>query len=83
MNISQHLQKWGNGTGVRLPQKLIKAANWRDNQMLTVELRGASVVLTPAKPAAMPTIDELLKDVTPDLVGGELDWGADKGRERL
>lgn len=28
-----------------------------------------------------PTVDELLEGVTPELVGGEYDWGPDVGAE--
>ena len=46
MNITQSLQKWGNGTGVRIPKKVIQAAHLELNQPLVVSLQGSSIVLT-------------------------------------
>jgi antitoxin MazE len=82
MNITQSLQKWGNGTGVRIPKKVVQAAKLYLNQPLIITLQDDSIVLTPVKKDAGLTLESMLEGVTPDQIGGELDWGDDAGAER-
>jgi antitoxin component of MazEF toxin-antitoxin module len=81
MQVTRSLQKWGNGTGVRLPKKVVEAAHLKLNQPLIVSLKGKSVVLTPVSEEKKITLDTLLAGVTPEQVG-EFQWGADVGAER-
>lgn len=81
MNITLSLQKWGNGTGVRIPKKVVQAAKLHINQPLNVLLQDDSIVLTPVKDDEL-TLESMLRGVTPDQVGGELGWGEDVGAER-
>ncbi len=85
MNITQQTSIWGNSTGIRLPKKVLQAAKWHTDQAVTIDVRGSSVVLTPVKvpKKQLPTLEQLLKGVTPDKVRGEVDWGADRGKEIL
>lgn len=82
MNITQTLQKWGNGTGIRIPQKVMQAANLQVNQILVVTLQDDSIVLTPLEDKNKSSLETMLKGVTPDLVVGELEWGEDVGAEK-
>ena len=82
MEITRSLQKWGNGRGVRIPQKVVQAANLRISQPLIVSLQGTSIVLTPVINKDDLTLESMLEGVTPDLVAGELNWGEDVGVEK-
>ncbi len=81
MNITLSLQKWGNGTGVRIPKKVVQTAKLHINQPLSVVLQDGSIVLTPVKDSEL-TLESMLRGVTPDQVDGEFDWGEDIGAER-
>jgi len=83
MNVTQNLQRWGNSAGIRLPQKVIKAANLRLNQPLSVSLKNGSIVLTPVRPNDDFTLEKMLKGVTPQNVHPEVDWGQDVGAEAI
>jgi antitoxin MazE len=83
MNVTQNLQKWGNSTGIRLPKKVIDAAHLEPSQTLVITLKGKSIVLTPVRKATYFTLATMLKDVTPENVHGEFDWGVDVGAERV
>jgi antitoxin MazE len=83
MNVTLNLQKWGNSNGVRLPKKILDAAGIKPQQSMTVTLKGDSIVLTPIRPKNTYTLEAMLKDATPERVGGELDWGPDVGEERI
>ena len=78
---TQSLQKWGNSSGVRLPKRIIKAAKIKNDQLLTVSLKGQSIVLTPVKPSDNFTLKKMLQGVTPENVHSELYWGSDVGAE--
>ena len=86
MQVTQHIQKWGNGTGIRLPKKVIEAANLKLGQSVAIDLHGSSIVLTPTtndEAEHLPSLAELVRGVTPDMVGGEYQWGGDQGHKRL
>ncbi|TAH31919.1 AbrB/MazE/SpoVT family DNA-binding domain-containing protein [Candidatus Saccharibacteria bacterium] len=80
MNITQHVRKWGNGTGVRLPRKVVEAARLTINQPLEISLRGRSIVLTPVDRDEDYTLATMLHGVTPEDIP-TVDWGADTGAE--
>jgi len=82
MEITRSLQKWGNGTGVRIPKKVVQAAKLRINQPLVVSLQDYSIVLTPVLDKDNLSLESMLEGVTPDLVSGELNWGEDVGAEK-
>lgn len=83
MKITQQTQDWGNSTGIRLPKKVLQAAKWKSNQEVAIDVRGRTLVLTPVTEPAkkLPTLEELLKGVTPEQVRQVTDWGPDRGRE--
>lgn len=85
MNYTQHTQKWGNGTGILLSKKVLQAASWQDNQTVSIDVKGNSITLTPVPSPAdkhqIPRLEDLMKGVTPEKVGGDFDWGPDVGNE--
>ncbi|MCL5113214.1 MAG: AbrB/MazE/SpoVT family DNA-binding domain-containing protein [Patescibacteria group bacterium] len=82
MEITRSLQKWGNGRGVRIPQKVVQATGISINQPLAISIQGTSIVLTPIINDNELTLESMLKGVTPSLVSGELNWGEDIGAEK-
>ncbi len=81
MNITQSLQKWGNGTGIRIPKKVVEAAKLEINQPLEVTLKGKSIVLTPIDKDRDFTLETMLKGVTPENMHPAINWGPDVGNE--
>jgi antitoxin MazE len=81
MNITQSLQKWGNSTGIRIPKKVIEKARLQQNEPLEISVKGRSVILTPIKKNQIITLDNLLRNVKPDDIKGEYDWGSPVGKE--
>lgn len=81
MKVTQDLQKWGNSTGIRLPKKVIDAAQLKPKQTLSITLQGRSILLTPVKKDTDFTLDTMLEGVTAENVHSEVDWGADVGSE--
>lgn len=82
MIITQELKKWGNGAGVRLPKEVTERARISINQKLSVTVEGQNIILTPVKDTSKKSLQQLMKGVTPELVGGEVNWGHDVGAEK-
>ena len=81
MQITQSVQKWGNGSGVRLPQKVLKAAHIHIGQDLAVSLHRGAIVLTPMINADEQSLESLVNRITPSNIHTEIDWGEPKGKE--
>lgn len=83
MKITQQTQSWGNSTGIRLPKKVLQAAKWKVGQEVIIDVKGRSVILSPSltPKKKLPTLEELLKGVSPEKVGAEVNWGQDRGKE--
>jgi antitoxin MazE len=78
---TQSLQKWGNSAGIRLPKRVIEKARLELDQDLTVSVQGRSVILTPVDNKKHLALEDMLRGVTPENVGGEYDWGSPAGKE--
>jgi len=76
-----HIAKWGNSKATRIPSKIIKELDLKDDQVMTIAVKGQSIILTPVK--NQPTdIHELFAGWQDDGVrDNELDWGKAKGNE--
>lgn len=73
--------RWGNSLGVRIPREGVERLKLKDGEEVKLEIASDSITIRPAKPRKRWTEAELLKGVTPDMVGGEVDWGGPVGKE--
>lgn len=79
MAIHQKVSSWGNSLGVRLPRVIAQQAGLTEGTSIFISIEGNKVVLTPTRPKYK--LEDLLKDVTPDMQHDELDWGQPVGEE--
>ncbi|NET58640.1 MAG: AbrB/MazE/SpoVT family DNA-binding domain-containing protein [Symploca sp. SIO2E6] len=77
--ITQKVSMWGNSLGVRLPQAIIQQVNLHEGALVTISIEDNKIILSATQPKY--TLDELLKDVTPQMQHDELDWGESVGEE--
>ncbi|WP_310425318.1 AbrB/MazE/SpoVT family DNA-binding domain-containing protein [Chamaesiphon sp. VAR_48_metabat_135_sub] len=73
------VNKWGNSLGVRIPQPVASKVGFTAGMAVNIEVVDNTVVISPAKRKYQ--LDELLIGVTPELIGGEYDWGEPVGGE--
>jgi antitoxin MazE len=73
------VNKWGNSLGVRIPQTVALEVGLAVGTIVNVEVIDNKIVISPHQKKYQ--LEELLVGVTPELVGGEYDWGAPAGRE--
>lgn len=71
--ITQKISAWGNSLGVRLPQAIVQQVGWKEGAIVSITIKDNKVVLSTAKPTY--TLDELLKNATPEMQHDEVDWG--------
>jgi antitoxin MazE len=73
------VNKWGNSLGVRIPQPIANKVGLTAGMAVTIEVIDNTVVISPVPKKYQ--LDELLVGVTPELIGGEYDWGEPVGAE--
>ena len=77
--VTQKVRMWGDSLGVRLPQAITQQVGLHEGASVAMSIEGNKIILSPTRPTYI--LDELLKDVTPQMQHGELDWGESVGRE--
>jgi antitoxin MazE len=75
------LSQWGNSLGLRIPQEAAERLKLKAGARVSVELGADSITIRPLRKRRKWTEADLLKGVTPEIVGGEADWGPPVGRE--
>lgn len=75
------VSQWGNSLGLRIPQEAADQLKLKAGGQVSLEVREDSITIRPVRQRRKWTEAELLKGVTPEAVGGEVDWGGPVGKE--
>ena len=75
--MKTHIGRWGNSLAVRIPRAYADQAGLSEGTAVEFAAEGQSLVLRRRR----YRLDSLLKQVTPENMHGEQDWGTRKGRE--
>lgn len=76
------VSQWGNSLGVRIPQNVARQLHLTPGAEVSMEVRDQCLTIRPSRRRRKKWSEaELLKGVTPEKVGGEIDWGGPVGRE--
>jgi len=73
------VSKWGNSLAFRIPQEVADQLKLTDGGQISVEVQADSFTVRPVRKKW--TEAELLAGVTPEIVGGEVEWGDPVGKE--
>jgi antitoxin MazE len=73
------VNKWGNSLGLRIPQPVASKVGLTAGTVVSIEVVNNTIVVSLVKKKY--SLDELLEGVTPELIGGEYDWGVSVGKE--
>ncbi|WP_309742323.1 AbrB/MazE/SpoVT family DNA-binding domain-containing protein [Chamaesiphon sp. OTE_20_metabat_361] len=71
--MTEIVNKWGNSLGVRIPQPVATEIGLTVGTEVNVEVVNNKIVISPVKKKYQ--LEDLLVGVTPELIGGEYDWG--------
>jgi antitoxin MazE len=73
------INKWGNSLGLRIPQPIANKVGLTAGTVVSIEVVKDTIVISTVRKKY--SLDELLEGVTPELIGGEYDWGESVGKE--
>lgn len=71
--------KWGNSLAVRIPKGVAEEARLQEGDSIVIEALKGRIELRPAE--RIPTLEELVAQITPENRHEETDWGPDRGKE--
>ena len=74
------IRKWGNSLGVRIPKSLATDVRVEDGCSVDLSIENGRLVIVPIIKDGH-TLDELLDQITPQNLHGELDTGKPVGGE--
>jgi antitoxin MazE len=72
--------KWRNSLAVRIPKPIADAAKLRTGDALHLDVEGPGVIRI-RKSKRKPTLEELVRRITPENRHPEIDWGEPQGKE--
>jgi antitoxin MazE len=72
--------KWGNSLAVRIPKKVAEGAHLQEGDPIVIEVSNGHIELRPAE--IIPTLEELVAQITLENRHGELSIGRERGREK-
>lgn len=77
-NAHYRIAKWGTSLALRIPAKMAKALGLAEGGKVDLTVKNGCLVIAPVPG---PTLEALVKGITPENRHGEIDWGPDRGRE--
>lgn len=78
--METHIQKWGNSLGVRLPKHIAQNQSLKAGSRVVVSETETGIAIDVVK-KKYRTLDEMLKEVTPENMHEAADWGKPVGKE--
>lgn len=79
---SAQIVKWGNSLAVRIPKLTAEEAGVREGDPVSIDVAEGYIRLRPNRPA-VPTLQELIAQITPENRYGEINWGPARGKEKV
>ncbi len=74
------IQKWGNSYGLRIPKSILEELELSPDTRLEIRQVEGKIIITPIHPSKV-SLEELLKQITPENLHSETDWGTPEGNE--
>jgi antitoxin MazE len=75
-----HIQKWGNSLALRIPELFAEEAHLTEDAAVDVSIRNGMLVIAPVLEAE-PSLDDLVRRITPANRHSETDTGVRSGDE--
>lgn len=79
MTMNGKISTWGNSLALRIPRDYAQTLGLSSDTPVTLELSQGGLLIRPTR--QRPSLDDLLRGVTPELIGGEEEWGQAQGQE--
>ncbi len=78
--MKTQIVKWGNSLAVRIPKPVLEAARLKEGDSLEVEA-AAEVHVELRRPTRIPTLSQLVSQITPENRYAEISSGREVGKE--
>ena len=78
--MKTRIQKWGNSLALRIPKPFAEEAHLAEHSTVDVTLRNGKLVVVPIREPEF-TLEELVKQITPENRHGETDFWKPVGNE--
>ncbi len=75
------MAKWGNSLAVRIPKDVAEQARLKEGDAVVIKAAKGRIELHAVE--RMPSLEELVAQITPENRYAETDWGPDVGREKI
>jgi len=79
--VKAQMAKWGNSLAVRIPKAVAEKARLQEGDAVEIKADKGRIELRRAD--SVPTLEELVAQITPQNRNPEIDWGPDIGREKI
>ena len=76
------VKKWGNSASVRIPAAVMQAANLSLNTPVDVREEDGRIVIVPDR-SPLVTLDDMLRNVTPENIHKAIEFDEPLGQEAL
>ena len=76
------IQKWGNSAAIRIPQSILREAEFAPNQPVELKVVEGEIVIRRSSETGFD-LTELLEQISDQNLHGEVDTGSPMGRESL
>lgn len=77
LKVGATISRWGNSLGLRVPKPIAEQIGLREGSTVNLTIENGHLVVTPAR----RSLDDLLADITPENLHGEIDDGIAVGQE--
>jgi antitoxin MazE len=78
--MKTRIRKWGNSLAVRIPKGVADQAGIFENGPVELSFADGNLVVRPIAPPS-PTLEELVRGITPENLHGEWNTGTAVGKE--
>ena len=78
--MGMQVKKWGNSASVRIPARVLAAAEMHIDQEIELRAEDGRIIIEPVKTPRYE-LEELLAAMTPDTFPDDLDFGEPMGKE--
>lgn len=75
------MAKWGNSLAVRIPKDIAEQAHLKEGDSVIFKAAKGRIEMRCAE--KIPTLEELVAQITPENRYPEIDWGPPVGREKV
>lgn len=79
--MKAQMVKWGNSVAVRIPKPIIEEARLKEGDFLEIEAADGQIELRRA--TKIPTLTQLVSQISPDNQYPEISTGREVGKERV